>query len=409
MEPREERGLAIANTKKLRQNSCGVYLVPSQSGPGDYSVNLDDIERPVCTCLDFQERNQPCKHIYAVAYFVVRQHNADGSTTVTETMTVTKTERRTYPQNWTAYNAAQTNEQDKFQELLRDLCSGIQEPITQRRGRPSIPLSDAIFAAAFKVYSCFSGRRFMSDLREAHERGMISRVPHYNSIFNYLEDDGLTPILCDLIRQSSLPLASVEVKFAVDSSGFSTCRFHRWYDYKFNRMREKADWVKAHIMCGVKTNIITAVEIGEKTSGDAPFLKPLVTQTAQAFRLREVSADKAYSSEKNINTIAAYHAIPYIPFKTNTTGDGTGSVLWEHMYHYFMFKREDFLNHYHKRSNVESTFSMLKRKFGDSLRSKTDTAMVNETLCKVLCHNLVVMIHEMHELGIEPMFWQKVV
>jgi len=70
-----------------------------------------------------------------------------------------------------------------------------------------------------------------------------------------------------------------------------------------------------------------------------------------------------------------------------------------------MYRREEFLAHYHKRSNVESTFSMIKRKFGDSLRSKTDTAMVNETLCKVLCHNLVVVIHEMYELGIEPVFW----
>ena len=37
--------------------------------------------------------------------------------------------------------------------------------------------------------------------------------------------------------------------------------------------------------------------------------------------------------------------------------------------------------HYHKRSNVESTFSMMKRKFGDALRSKTDVAMVDEKLC----------------------------
>jgi hypothetical protein len=30
--------------------------------------------------------------------------------------------------------------------------------------------------------------------------------------------------------------------------------------------------------------------------------------------------------------------------------------------------------------------------------------MKNETMCKILCHNLVVLIHEMHELGIEPVF-----
>ncbi len=75
------------------------------------------------------------------------------------------------------------------------------------------------------------------------------------------------------------------------------------------------------------------------------------------------------------------------------------------MFGYFMFRREDFIAHYHKRSNVETTFSMIKRKFGHALRSKTETAQVNETFAKVLCHNLVGLIHEMYELGIEPVFW----
>jgi transposase len=80
--------------------------------------------------------------------------------------------------------------------------------------------------------------------------------------------------------------------------------------------------------------------------------------------------------------------------------------MWGVMYHYFMFKREEFLQHYHKRSKRGIHVQMMKRKFGDSLRSKTDVAMVNEALCKVLCHNLVVLIHEMYELGIDPVFWE---
>ncbi len=403
MNVREERGKQIAEAGQIKKNGETRWLVPSQSSNARYFVDLVNIEEPVCSCPDFEERRMPCKHIYAVAYFVVRQQNPDGSTTVTETVTVTK--RKTYPQNWPAYNAAQTNEQDKFQELLRDLCSGIPEPTVQRRGRPSLPMSDALFSATFKVYSCFSGRRFMSDLRESHERGLISRVPHYNSIFNYLEDDGLTPILLDLIHQSSLPLASVEVDFAVDSSGFSTSRFHRWYDHKYGKLMEKAHWVKAHLMCGVKTNIITAVEISNEHSGDSPVLPKLVNTTAKAFTISEVSADAAYGSAANVATIAGHNGTPFIAFKSNNTGKA--SPLFEQMFHYFMYKREEFLQHYHKRSNIESTFSMLKRKFGDSLRSKTDTALVNESLCKVLCHNLVVLIHEMHELGIEPVFWQQ--
>lgn len=66
--------------------------------------------------------------------------------------------------------------------------------------------------------------------------------------------------------------------------------------------------------------------------------------------------------------------------------------------------REEFLTHYHKRSNVETTFHMIKAKFGQRLRSKTLTAQINEALCKVLCHNLCVVIQSVHELGIETDF-----
>ena len=78
---------------------------------------------------------------------------------------------------------------------------------------------------------------------------------------------------------------------------------------------------------------------------------------------------------------------------------------WKKMFHYFQFRRDEFLAHYHKRSNVESTFSMIKAKFGDHLRSKADVAMVNEVLCKIICHNICCLIQEAHELGITTEFW----
>src|SRR5437660_11172508 len=157
------------------------------------------------------------------------------------------------------------------------------------------------------------------------------------------------------------------------------------------------------IQGGVKTNIVTAIEIGEQFSADSPHFPPMVNTTAQNFRISEVSADKAYDSVKCINAVVSAGGTPYIALRTTATG-GVGGA-YKQMFHYFQYKREEFFQHYHKRSNSESTFSMIKRKFGDFLRSKTDTAMTNEALCKVLAHNIVVLIHEMHELGIEPTFW----
>lgn len=87
------------------------------------------------------------------------------------------------------------------------------------------------------------------------------------------------------------------------------------------------------------------------------------------------------------------NAMPYIAFKANSTGTSKfrkQPALWKQMYHYYSYNTERFMQHYHKRSNVEITFSMIKAKFGDSLRSKTVRAQINELLCKILCHNIVL-------------------
>ncbi len=119
-----------------------------------------------------------------------------------------------------------------------------------------------------------------------------------------------------------------------------------------------------------------------------------------------VSADKAYLSSGNLQAAVDAHAMPYIPFKANSkTNDKRHSPLWKQMYHYFSFNSERFMERYHKRSNVESTFSMIKAKFGDALRSKTRVAQINEALCKVLCHNICCLIQSMYELGLKPKFW----
>lgn len=107
-----------------------------------------------------------------------------------------------------------------------------------------------------------------------------------------------------------------------------------------------------------------------------------------------------------MDLVSGFGATPFIPFKSNTVVPKDDST-WAKMYHYFMFNREGFMDHYHRRSNVESTFSMIKRKFGASVKGKSDTSQVNEVLAKVLCHNICVLILAMHELGLEPSFGSK--
>lgn len=399
MTPREERGLIIAALCKILRRD-GVWVVPSQTEPDKrYTV---DPEKETCTCPDCQEGGYKCKHQFAVAFTIKRELGADGS--VSETRSITFAEKKTYSQNWSAYNEAQTCEKHRFRELLFDLCQGIQQPPRPagKRGRDPVLLADAVFAATYKVYSTLSVRRFACDLKDAHASGYISKAIHHNSVSHYLESPSLTPILHGLIGRSAAPLKTVEVDFAVDSSGFSSSKFDRWFDEKYGVERSKHTWIKTHLCVGVKTGIITAAQILDKDSADAPQFGPLVNATASNFAIGEVSADKAYLSHANLELVDSLGGTAFIKFKANSTeNDG----VWGKMFHFYKFREQEFLDHYHKRSRIESVFSALKRKFGDSVRSRTPAAMVNEVLCKLLAHNLVVNIHEQAELGIESVFW----
>jgi hypothetical protein len=172
--------------------------------------------------------------------------------------------------------------------------------------------------------------------------------------------------------------------------------------------RSQHIWVKLHAMCGVKTNVVTSVRLSDGYSNDTNYLRPLVADTAQQFTLDKVTADKAYSSKANLQAVEDAGGTPYIPFRGGWPAlqlelmpemHPETSVFYR-MKHMFIYQREMFLAHYHCRSNVETTFSMIKRKFGDSLRSKSETGQYNEILCKVIAHNICVLVACMFEIGL---------
>ena len=311
--------------------------------------------------------------------------------------------RLTYPQDWQAYNEAQTNEKLLFLQLLGELTAQVLSQERSGPGRPPADLGEMIFACCVKIYLNFSSRRTESDLKIAQQLEYLSHAPHFNTILKYLNKPELRPILTHLIEFSAMPLKQLEDKFAVDSTGFSTSIFSRWYAINY-KTDEHRLYKKAHVMSGVRTNVICSIEITDGSAHDAPLFAKLVESTAKRFQMKEVMADKGYCSRDCFTIVSEHGAIPFIPFKRNTTNKPRNSPIWKAMFQYFSEHKEAFMEHYHLRSNAESVFSMMKRKQGTHLRSKNDTAQVNELLCKALVHNICVLIQEMSESGIKVDF-----
>jgi transposase len=402
VEYRQARGAVLAQSKAkaFRHIAGDTYLVPSATA--STSGYVVDLAAGRCTCPDYEERGLPCKHQWALRYFRHELELPNGTSVVTEVMEIVR--RKTYKQDWPAYNAAQCEEKARVQVLLRGLCDGIQSPKQEGRGRRRLPLGDAVYAATMKVYTTVSGRRATTDIVACEERGLVEHAPAYNSIFKVMERPDLRPLFKVLVEEAAAPLKAIEKTFAVDGTGFATNTYTRWFDHKYGEEKKQQRWVKLHAMVGTVTNVITAAEVTEGHVHDSPMFAPVVERTkANGFDVREVSADKAYLSHDNLALVEKLGGVPFIPMKSNS--GSAGSAAWERLYHLFALNKDDFLARYHKRSNVESTFSAVKRKFGDGVRSKLPDAQFNEVLLKCLCFNLSMLVHAIHELGIEPKFW----
>ncbi len=398
MDTRKVKGEQIAKTVQIQKQGLDKWIVPSQATSAKYTVNRMK-EGFRCTCPDYQNRGgEACKHIYAVEIKVLRWYDNEGNSGATITI------KKSYPQMWHEYTESQLNEGRLFKVLLKDLVQNVEEPARIGAGRPSVPRSEALFCAIDKVYSMQSSRRAYSRYKDAESKEQIGKAPSYNVINITLNDVEITPILRELLHITALPLKSVETKFSPDSTGFRTTKFNEYCKEKHDT-KKKHKFIKCHAITGNSTNIVVDAIINE-SGGDSPQFIPLVNETDRlGFDMQEVSADKGYSSIDNYNAVQKVGGTAYIPFKSNTTAlsnTGNRARLWRKMFHYFQLNNEDFLAHYHNRSNVETTFWAIKAKFGDCLKNKNIVSQTNEVLCKLIAYNITVLISAMYELKIEP-------
>lgn len=309
------------------------------------------------------------------------------------------------PKNSSKYNESQVHEKELFLILLKELCQGIKTP-EQPRGRPRVPLSDILFCLNYQVYAQFSTRRFMTDLRTAHKENFITRVPHFNCLSYYQSTELVTAPLFELIKQSSLPLSFVENVFAADSTGLTTCQRRNWFNRHKGKVEKRRRWLKLHGICGVQTNIVTSAQVTDEHVHDSLLFGEMVRNTALEFRISEVSADAGYIAAHNQRQVLLLGGIPYIAYRSNSTAYGEPkSTFWKQTVQLFHERKKEFMERYYKRNNIESTFSMIKARFGDRLRGRSDRSQINEALCKVVCHNLCVLIQAIYELAITPKFW----
>ena len=336
--------------------------------------------------------------------------------------------RNSKGRDWSAYNGAQTHEATEVKAILGRLsdliCSAVAAPVQgpRRRGGQPYPLGKIVFAVVEKVYSGLSSRRHEGALRLAAQEGFVRNaplwtldgfdfaplagstptfIPQFNTVDRYLRCQWLTPLLLELVTLTARPLREVEHVFAVDGTGWSTRWYGRWLDGKETPESERHQWVKLHIVTGVKSNIIARAAVSPGNHNDSPYYKGLITETNKHFDVRRVLADLGYSSHGNNGLGGELHFDSRIPFKSNTRPPADDGSEWSKNLLLFLHENEMFMSEYHLRSNVESTNGAVKATQPQKLRCKSFDAQVNEALAILIAYNIRVLAREVWMRGVE--------
>lgn len=222
----------------------------------------------------------------------------------------------------------------------------------------------------------------------------LAYAPSGAGIAHYLDDPDLTAVPKAQVEDSALPLAAVETKFAADEAVFGDTAHNRQLERQWEQAIRHPEPVRAYFVCGVRTGIVTAVEVSGPGTGSGLLLPKLLRTTVANFpRAIEVSAGRAYLSKANYESAEGLGLSLYIPFKPNSMPSRPGrpgSRAWDRAFYFYQHDREEFLRRYRSHAVVESVMDAIKDRAGTCLHAKTQAGRANEVLLKLLAHNACV-------------------
>jgi hypothetical protein len=264
---------------------------------------------------------------------------------------------------------------------------------------------------------------FSQLIADGHLR--LERPPHPNTFSDWMNADELTTVLHEMLKITSRPFRRREVAAIIDSTKMSqmSTAHGRGVDYLADD-RPDAEWMRAHVLTGVETNIVMAVEFaGTRGRGtaDINFVYPLIERALEVFNLQVLLADKGYHSFEHIRQLWTTYGIrAFVPVKKNIVRRER-TEIWDPVTELIIMfddHQREFHEIYRLRPKIEGFFSCLKRIAGEHCwshgrpRKLPDgqiipvdnslspcTAWKNETLCKLIYMNLRTTISLQEETG----------
>jgi len=303
------------------------------------------------------------------------------------------------------YNLVQENELFIFLQYLPDAVMHVvrNDSLWKVEGRPPKELFDVLVCLSIEHYFGKSLRRSMGIIRMCLSFARIPvEVPCFRTLSNYRNNEHVQVYMDKLIEITSNPLKFLETDFSTDATGESTNCSSSYFNLRMKRRLQRKEHLTTHVTTTRRLNSVAALNINVKDGKDSEIMRKHIINVRKNFEVKDWSGDSKYLARENCNAVEKAGGKPWFRIKRNTTTKSKGSPAWKTMVKAAKENPKEFNEHYHKRSNSESTNSAKKRKFGSSVRSKNDSAKENEAYWQWIGYNFSVLSRARYEYGIVP-------
>ena len=232
--------------------------------------------------------------------------------------------KKRIPRNEALYNQIQKNEFLNFIDYVEFLRNKVCKSARMKKMITCLLI--------WHKFPNLSARRAESYLLFLRKFGILRfGIPCFKTLANYREDNSLLKILDDLITESSKPLSVIEHDFGTDSTGIKTRLFSTWYSLRVKKRIKKRDHITVHVSMGIKSTIVTALNIETKQGRDNVIFREHVGTTNENFKINEWSGDGMYWAKENCKKVTSIGGIPYFKCKSSWNGKQGGCPSWKEM------------------------------------------------------------------------------
>ena len=199
-------------------------------------------------------------------------------------------------------------------------------------------------------------------------------------------------MLAEILRRArELKLLTASCEASIDATGLENRYVSRYFlDRRGRPGRTSCHrwWTKLTVVVDHRSHLVLAVVVGRGPGNDAPHFLPAVGQAVARVRIRCLLGDAAYDAEEHHRRCREDWGIGETIIPVNTRAHpqypSRGPYRRE-------LRRKFPRKKYGQRWQVESVFSLAKRRLTSHLRARDDATRETESLLLVITYNLMLL------------------